>query len=216
MVNRAEEEGAGSCPPPSRSPDTVESGIESVGAFPRGRHVRRRPLRGPLAVHRQPEPRAVAADDELGQHAADPAEPGLVADVTAWAPRTRTSPGSSSSAPASRWWARSSGATASCPASIQGSHINNRTARPRADHPRHPQSAPVARPPSASNSTSCGRLNTRPPARARPRRASGSPDRLHGSRLPHAVRGPRGVRRRPASRRPPATCTVRVSSPTPV
>ena len=59
-------------------------------------------------------------DDELGADPADPAEPGLLADLRPGDREPEPARLTSSSAPASRWSARSSGATASCPASFKG------------------------------------------------------------------------------------------------
>ena len=60
---------------------TARAASRSASCFPEVGRLHRRPLRHPLDAHRQPQPRAGPAPDELGQHAADPAEPGLVADL---------------------------------------------------------------------------------------------------------------------------------------
>ena len=88
-------------------------------ALPARRRLHRRHLRAPLDVHRQPEPRAVAADDELGQHAADPAQPRLVADLRPGDGEPEPARASWCSARASRSSARSCGAAASCRASTR-------------------------------------------------------------------------------------------------
>ena len=209
-----QEDRGGLMPSPFKFARHGQSGIEVSELFPELASCVDDLCVDPVDVHRQPESRAVAADDELGQHAADPAEPRLVAALRPGHREPEPARASSSSAPASRSSARSSGATASCRASIQGTHINNKTVDPeriirdiRNRHLSHGRPARAARPAAATE--------PRPPRGARPRRASGS----RGSRR---WRWPSGCSPRPARRSTSADesnatrdLTATASSPTP-
>ncbi len=112
-------------------------------ALPARCRLHRRHLRAPLDVHRQPESRAVAVDDELGQHAADPAEPGLVADLR---------PGHGEPEPAGLRGAlprqagrRPAVVEQQLPAWHLPGHAHQQPVdRPRPDHPRRHQPPPAA------------------------------------------------------------------------
>ena len=94
-----------------------QSGIEVSELFASDGRARRRHLRHPLDARRRAEPRAVADADELRRRPPAAPERGLVGHCTAWGPRTRTCPASSSCAPAAiRSPSRRTGRSASCPA----------------------------------------------------------------------------------------------------
>ncbi len=185
-------------------------GLRAVPA--RGR-LHRRDLRAPLDVHRQPESRAVALDDELGQHAADPAQPRVVADFR---------PGDGEPEPAGLRGALS-GQAGRRPAVVEqqlpaghlpGDAHPQQLDRPGPDHPRRVQPPPVAAGPADADRPAPG-AQPRAPRRARHRRGARVPDRIAGDGLPHAVRGTRGVRPGPRVGGDPRPCTAPASSPTP-
>ncbi len=125
-------------------------------ALPARRRLHRRDLRDPLDVHRQPEPRAVALDDELGQHAADPAQPGLVADLR---PGYREPEPARLRRPLSRQAGRRPAVVEQqLPARhLPGDAHPQSNDRSGPDHSRRHQPPPVTAPSSASSSTCSSR-----------------------------------------------------------
>ncbi len=184
-----------------------------VRPLPARRRLHRRHLRAPLAVHGQPESRAVAADDELGQHAADPAEPGLVADLR---------PGHREPEPA-RLRGALPGQAGRRPAVVEqqlparhlpGHAHPQQRHRPGPDHPRRHQPPPAPRGAARAGGPDPV-AQPRAHGRARPRRGARGPRGLAGDGLPHAVRGARGVRPRARDSGDPSALRQAASSPAP-
>ena len=187
-------------------------------AVPARRRVRRRHLRDPLDAHRHPEPRAVAADDELRPQPGRPAVAWARGSPTASAPRTRTCRASSCCARTFRPpWARRCGTARSCRRSTRAPTSRTRSERPDRDcrqglRPEeagllHQQqvvhagrAAPRARPAGAARPDAARQRARRPAARSR--------DQLDGDGLPDADRGAGRVRHPQGERRPRSTCTA--------
>ena len=159
--------------------------------LPAHRRLHRRDLRDPLDVHRQPEPRAVALDDELGQHAADPAQPGFVADLR---------PGYGEPEPAGLRGplSRQAGRRPSIVEQQLPAWHLSRDAHPQSidrpgpDHPRRHEPPPLnARAACAARPAPVAQPRA-PQRHAAGRRARGA-NRVAGDGVPHAVRGARGV-----------------------
>ena len=136
-----------------------------------------------------PEPRAVAADDELGQHAADPAQPGFLADLRPGHGEPEPARASSCSVRASRWSARSCGATASCPASTRArTSTTTRSTRRRIIRDVDNRHLPLAAP--AQPARLAPDAEPRAPGGRAATTSARGPDRVARDGLPHAVRGP--------------------------
>ena len=93
-------------------------------AVPARRVVRRRPLRHPLDGRRQHQPHRRLPADEHRRAGVLAGRAWARGCSTAWAPRTRTCPASSSSARPQPAQGRRSGRRASCPAAYQGTLVS--------------------------------------------------------------------------------------------
>ena len=135
-----------------------QSGLPVSELLPHLGALHRRPVRPPLAAHRQPEPRAGPVPDEQRHDHADPAEHGLVAARTAWAPRTQNLPGYVVLCPGRPVRFAELWSSGFLPGEYQGTYINHSQPRPAEDDPAPAQrgsptptpAAAAARPAAAS------------------------------------------------------------------
>ena len=140
---------------------------------------------------------------------------GLVGHSTAWGPRTRTCPASSSCAPAATRSPRSQNwQSAFLPGRLPGDLHRHPAHRHREADREHPQPRASARRPARASSTCCASSTSEhlraAPARGRAR----GPHPVVRAGLPDAVRGGRRLRRQPASRQyDPRRCTAPASRP---
>ena len=173
-------------------------------AVPARRRLRRRHLRHPLDAHRHPEPRAVDADDEHRPHPGRPSVARRRGSPTGSAPRTRTCPATSCSAPTCRPRSgRRCGTARSCRRCTRA-----RSSRARSSSPIRSSARTSIRRSSSRSSTT--RTFTLPEQRREldlltaldtmqrgvdaGRSAARSRDQLDGDRLPDADRSAGGVR----------------------
>ena len=131
-------------PSPFKFQPHGQSGIEVSELFPEVGRLHRRPLRHPLDAHRQPEPRAGAAHDELAATCSR-SGPSMGSWLTyGLGTENQNLPGFVVLCPGKPVVGPQLWSNSFLPGVYQGTHINNTTIDPRSDHPRHPQPLPLA------------------------------------------------------------------------